>query len=184
MHSYQLSHRTLRSPFMFVSEYIVDYEIVFECQNILTISSFENQAGGLDKLTLDSLYDDAMRKTSQTTSYNPWEPAPLTNPMMQQPMHDPFFASNVMAAPHSVQMAAMANHQQAFLLQQQQQQQQQMMMAAHQHQMMAAQQHQHQMMAPQQHQMPQMNPFGNTYPTNTYGPGMPTQTYNPYTGML
>ncbi|XP_057538523.1 putative clathrin assembly protein At5g35200 [Amaranthus tricolor] len=138
-------------------------------------------AGGLDKLTLDSLYDDAMRRTSQTTSYNPWEPAPLTNPMMQQPMHDPFFASNVMAAPHSVQMAAMANHQQAFLLQQQQQQ---MMMAAHQHQMMAAQQHQHQMMAPQQHQLPQMNPFGNTYATNTYGPGMPTQTYNPYTGML
>ena len=181
MHSCQLSHRTRRSHSCSLVNIFLIMSSSFNAKTYLTISSFEHQAGGLDKLTLDSLYDDAMRRTSQTTSYNPWEPAPLTNPMMQQPMHDPFFASNVMAAPHSVQMAAMANHQQAFLLQQQQQQ---MMMAAHQHQMMAAQQHQHQMMAPQQHQLPQMNPFGNTYATNTYGPGMPTQTYNPYTGML
>ncbi|KNA03577.1 hypothetical protein SOVF_207800 [Spinacia oleracea] len=124
-------------------------------------------AGGLDKLTLDSLYDDAMRRTNQTTSYNPWEPAPLTNPMMQQPVHGQFYASNAMVAPHSVQMAAMVNQQQAFMLQQQQQQQQQMMMS-------------------QQHQQP-MNPFNNgSYAANPYpyGPGMPMQTYNPYTGML
>lgn len=93
------------------------------------------KAGGLDKLTLDSLYDDAMRKTQQPTSYNPWEPAPLTNPMMQQPIHDPFFAWNGMVAPHSVQMAVMANQHQVFLLQQQQQ----MMMTAQQQHLMVVQ---------------------------------------------
>ncbi|KAM1027738.1 hypothetical protein ACFX2A_041462 [Malus domestica] len=56
----------------------------------------------------------------------------MTGAMMQQPVHDPFYASNRMAAPHSVQMAAMANQQQAFMLQQQQQQ---MMMMGQQHQM-------------------------------------------------
>ncbi|MCI34178.1 clathrin assembly family protein, partial [Trifolium medium] len=59
--------------------------------------------------------------------------------MMQPTMHDPFFASNTMAAPHAVQMAAMSNQQQAFMYQQQQQ----MMM-----------------MAPQQQSA---NPFGNSY---------------------
>lgn len=118
-------------------------------------------AGGLDKLTLDSLYDDAIRRTNQTASYNPWEAPPLTNPMMRQPVHDPFFASNTMAAPPSVQMAAMASQQQAFMLQQQQ--------------MMT--------MGPQQ-QPPSVNPFGNPYATNPYGHGMPVQTYNPYTGLL
>lgn len=111
-----------------------------------------------------------MRKTQQPTSYNPWEPAPLTNPMMQQPIYDPFFASNAMVAPHSVQMAAMANQQQAFLLQQQQQ----MMMAA---------QQQH-LFAVQQQQLPQMNPFGNPYAANAYGTGSPMQTQNSYTRML
>ncbi|XP_057550048.1 putative clathrin assembly protein At5g35200 isoform X2 [Amaranthus tricolor] len=135
-----------------------------------TITSTTKLAGGLDKLTLDSLYDDAMRKTQQPTSYNPWEPAPLTNPMMQQPIYDPFFASNAMVAPHSVQMAAMANQQQAFLLQQQQQ----MMMAA---------QQQH-LFAVQQQQLPQMNPFGNPYAANAYGTGSPMQTQNSYTRML
>ncbi|KAL9224429.1 hypothetical protein vseg_000460 [Gypsophila vaccaria] len=114
--------------------------------------------GGLDKLTLDSLYDDAMRRNNQPTSYNPWEAAaPMqTNRMM--PAHDPFFASNAMVAPHSMQMAAMANQQQAFLMQQQ------MMMG--------------------QQQQPPMNPFGNTYGANPYGPGVPVQTYNPYNGLL
>ncbi|KAK8991277.1 hypothetical protein V6N11_062295 [Hibiscus sabdariffa] len=87
-------------------------------------------AGGLDKLTLDSLYDDAIRRSNQNVSYNPWEQAPLSGAMMQQPVHDPFYASNMVAAPYSVQMATMANQQQAFLFQQQQQQQQQMMMMA------------------------------------------------------
>lgn len=88
----------------------------------------------------------------------------MGGPMMQQPAHDPFYASNTVAAPHSVQMAAMTNQQQAFMLQQQQQ----MMM-----------------MAPQQ-QQPPLNPFGNPYGANVhpYGPGMPVQAYNPYTGLI
>ena len=98
-------------------------------------------------------------------SYNPWEPAPVSGAMMQQPAHDPFYASNMVAAPHSVQMAAMANQQHAFMLQQQQQQQ--MMM----------------MMGPQQQPS---NPFGNPYGASVrpYNSGMPVQAYNPYPGFI
>lgn len=117
--------------------------------------------GGLDLLTLDSLYDDAIRRSNQPVSYNPWEAAP-TSTMMAQPAQDPFYASNMVAAPHAVQMAAMANQQQAFMSQQQQQM----------------------MMAPQH--PPSMNPFGNTYGPNVhpYSTGMPVQAYNPYTGLM
>lgn len=123
-----------------------------------------DQAGGLDKLTLDSLYDDAVRRNNQNVSYNPWEPTPMGT-MMQPTMRDPFFASNAVAAPPSVQMAAMSNQQQAFMFHQQQQQQQMMMMA------------------PQQ---PSANPFGNPYgaTVHPYGSGMPVQAYNPYTGLI
>lgn len=120
-------------------------------------------AGGLDMLTLDSLYDDALRRNNQNASYNPWEQAPAGG-MMQPTMHDPFFASNTMAAPHSVQMAAMSNQQQAFMYQQQQQQ------------MMT--------MAPQQQSA---NPFGNPQygaTVHPFGSGMPVQSYNPYTGLI
>ncbi|KAG8639323.1 putative clathrin assembly protein At5g35200 [Manihot esculenta] len=122
-------------------------------------------AGGLDKLTLDSLYDDAIRRNNQPVSYNPWEPAPMVNnPMMQTTAHDPFFASNAVAAPHSVQMAAMTNQQQAFMLHQQQQQQQMMMMGPQ-----------------QQSSNPFANPYGASF--HPYGSGMPTaQAYNPYSG--
>ncbi|KAJ8768269.1 hypothetical protein K2173_021209 [Erythroxylum novogranatense] len=124
--------------------------------------------GGLDKLTLDSLYDDAIRRNSQPVSYNPWEPPPVAAPMMQT-TYDPFFASNGVAAPNPVQMAAMANQQQAFMFHQQQQQQQMMMM----------------MMNPQQQQQPS-NPFANPYGAGVhqYGQGVPpVQAYNPYTGL-
>ncbi|KAL8158741.1 hypothetical protein V2J09_000278 [Rumex salicifolius] len=139
-------------------------------------------AGGLDLLTLDSLYDDAIRKSNQPVSYNPWEPTPMTNPMMQQnlmmqqPLHDPFYASNGIAAPQGIQMATMNAHQQAFMLQQQQM----MMMGQNQQ--------------PFQLQQPQgMNPYANPYGSgmpvqqayNPYGSGMPVQqAYNPYTGHL
>lgn len=98
-------------------------------------------------------------------SYNPWKPAPQAGPMLQQPVHDPFFASSQVAAPHSVQMATMANQQQAFMLQQQQQ----MMM-----------------MGPQPQPQPPVNPFGNPYgaTVHPYGSGMPVQSYNPYTGLI
>ncbi|KAF5459213.1 hypothetical protein F2P56_023186 [Juglans regia] len=121
-------------------------------------------AGGLDKLTLDSLYDDAIRRNNQNVSYNPWEPVPMAGAMLHQTAQDPFFASNAVAAPPNVQMAAMVNQQQAFMLQQQQQ----MMM-----------------MGPQQ--QTGLNPFGNQYGASVhhpYGPGMPVQAYNPYTGFI
>ncbi|KAK3038066.1 hypothetical protein RJ639_032045, partial [Escallonia herrerae] len=124
-------------------------------------------AGGFDKLTLDSLYDDAIRRSNQNVSYNPWEQAPMVNPMMMpQTAHDPFYASNGVAAPHSVQMATMANHQQAFMLQQQQQ----MMMMGQQ----------------QQQQQQPGNPFGYPFGANVhpYGSGVPVQAYNPYTGLM
>ncbi|GAB4828241.1 hypothetical protein Ancab_035153 [Ancistrocladus abbreviatus] len=117
-------------------------------------------AGGFDKLTLDSLYDDAIRRTNQNASYNPWEPRPLTNPMMQQPAHDPFFASNAVAAPATMQMAAMNFQQPAFMVPQQQQM----------------------MMGLQQQQS--LNPFGNPYGASPYAAGMPAQNYNPYTGLM
>lgn len=87
----------------------------------------------------------------------------MAGPTMQPNGHDPFYASGMVSAPHSVQMAAMANQQHAFMLQQQQQQQ--MMM-----------------MAPQQ----TSNPFANPYAANVhpYGSGMPVQAYNPYTGLM
>ncbi|KAM3714160.1 hypothetical protein ACB098_01G313700 [Castanea mollissima] len=121
-------------------------------------------AGGLDKLTLDSLYEDAIRRSNQNVSYNPWEPVPMAGVMMHPTAQDPFYASNTVAAPHHVQMAAMANQQQAFMLQQQQQQ---MMM-----------------MGPQQ--PPASNPFGAPYgaTVHPYGSGMPVQAYNPYTGLI
>ncbi|XP_030464777.1 putative clathrin assembly protein At5g35200 [Syzygium oleosum] len=128
-------------------------------------SAASKLGGGLDKLTLDSLYDDAMRRNSQSSSYNPWEPAPMAGPMMQQPAHDPFYASSAVSAPLQVQMAAM-QQQQAFMLQQQQQQQQMMMMGP-------------------QMQQP-ANPFGNPYAANVhpYGSSVPVQAYNPYSGLI
>ncbi|CAK9136482.1 unnamed protein product [Ilex paraguariensis] len=122
-------------------------------------------AGGLDKLTLDSLYDDAIRRSNQNMSYNPWEPVAMASPLMPQTAHDPFYASNAVASPPSVQMAAMAHQQQAFMLQQQQQQLRQMMM-----------------MSPQ---LQPSNPFGSPYGANIhpYGLGIPAQAYSPYTGL-
>lgn len=116
------------------------------------------QAGGLDKLTLESLYDDALRQTNQNASYNPWEAAPRAGPVMPQVMHDPFYASNAVAAPPSVQMAAMVHQQQAFMLQQQ-------------------------MMG--QPPQPTLNPFGNPYNAGVppYGSGMPPP-HSPYTGLI
>lgn len=118
-------------------------------------------AGGLDLLTLDSLYDDAIRRSNQNVSYNPWEQVPMSNPMMSQTAHDPFYASNTVAAPPSVQMAAMAHQNPAFMFQQQQQ---------------------IMMMGPQQ----PGNPFGNQYGTSghPHSSGMPIQAYNPYNGLL
>ncbi|KAL5200502.1 hypothetical protein ABZP36_021705 [Zizania latifolia] len=140
--------------------------------NETAITSSKKLAGGLDLLTLDSLYDDANRWPSQPTSYNPWEipAAAVAGAPMMQPltMQDPF------AAPHNVQMVAMAQQQQAFMLQQQ------MMMAA-----AAPQVHHHQ----QQLQNP-ANPFASNpfvpataaaHHHHPYGPAGPG---NAYTGLI
>ncbi|KAK8954085.1 putative clathrin assembly protein [Platanthera zijinensis] len=124
-----------------------------------TASAASKLAGGLDKLTLDSLYDDAARRANQPTSYNPWEPVPFS---------DPFYASNSVAAPRSIQMEAMAQ-QQAMMLQHQQQQQMMMMMGG------------------QQLHQPSTNPFGNSYAAvgpQPYGSGTPLQSSNTYTGFI
>ncbi|KAL6635302.1 hypothetical protein ACP70R_027973 [Stipagrostis hirtigluma subsp. patula] len=116
-------------------------------------------AGGLDLLTLDSLYNEAHRQAQQNVSYNPWETIPASGPVMQQPMHDPFYASNSIAAARNVQMAAMAQQQQQHALMLQQQQQQMMMMAAQQ----------------QQQQQASSNPFADPYMhagVHPYGVGM------------
>ncbi|CAM8911483.1 unnamed protein product [Rhodiola kirilowii] len=129
-------------------------------------------AGGLDLLTLDSLYDEGNRRNNQNVSYNPWEQQGLmAGTMMQQPAYDPFFASNAVAAPHSVQMAAMTNRQQAFMYQQQQQ----LMMMMPQ--------------AQQPFQQPPANPFSNPYTAPnvyhvSYGPGVHPQHYNSHTGLI
>ncbi|KAI3811213.1 hypothetical protein L1987_20932 [Smallanthus sonchifolius] len=128
-------------------------------------TSANKLAGGLDKLTLDSLYDDAIRRTNQNVSYNPWEQGPMAGAMM--PHHtapDPFYASTTIAAPHNIQMA---QQQQAFMFQQQQQQ---MMM----------------MGPPLPQQGPHPNPFANPYGAgpHPYGSGVPVQSYNPYSGFI
>ncbi|XP_062110146.1 putative clathrin assembly protein At2g01600 [Humulus lupulus] len=61
--------------------------------------------GGLDSLTLNSLYDEGAYRASQQPVYG----APAPNPFET---HDPFAMSNAIAAPHSVQMATMAQHHQ------------------------------------------------------------------------
>ncbi|XP_078443307.1 ENTH/ANTH/VHS superfamily protein isoform X2 [Wolffia australiana] len=119
-------------------------------------------AGGLDKLTLDSLYDDAIQRANQPTSYNPWEPMPGPAPgtMMHPGMpHDPFYASSAISAPTNVQMAAMAHQQQAFMMQQQM-----MMMGNQPHPSMA-------------------NPFGNPQVAPQYN-ALPHQYPNGYRGFI
>jgi len=128
------------------------------------------QAGGLDLLTLDSLYNEAHLRAQQNASYNPWETNPASGPVMQQPMYDPFYASNPIAAARSVQMAAMEQQQHAFMLQQQQQQQQQQQMM---------------MMTAQQQQQASSNPFANPYMhagAHPYGAGVQLHAGNAYTG--
>ncbi|XP_024013081.1 putative clathrin assembly protein At5g35200 isoform X2 [Eutrema salsugineum] len=121
-------------------------------------------AGGLDKLTLDSLYEDAIRASQQQNrSHNPWEQYPVHNgPMMQHP----FFASNGVAAPHSVQMANQ-NHQTYVF----QHQNSGIMMGP---------------VQPYQHQQQNMNRFGNPFVSNgnPHQPYGSVQGYNSYSSLM
>ena len=82
---------------------------------------FHGQAGELDKLTLDSLYDDAIAKrANQNGSYHMGEVTP--NPFETLPYpQDPFYASNSIAPSANVQMSDMAKKQSLVMQQQQQQ---------------------------------------------------------------
>ena len=123
------------------------------------------QAGGFDKLLLDSLYEDenARRQLQlQNAGYGPHGMGAAAiqapNPFEQQ---DPFFMSNSIAPPTNVQLAMLA----------QQQQQHQMMM--HQPPQMMMMQHQ----VPSQQSM-MMVPYQNPIPSQQstgmgMGPGNP-----------
>ncbi|KAJ0038918.1 hypothetical protein Pint_22342 [Pistacia integerrima] len=115
-------------------------------------------AGGLDSLTLNSLYDEAAYRAQQ-----PAYGAPAPNPFEVQ---DPFSMSNTIAPPPSVQMAAMSQpqtnpfgtYQPTFQPQPQPQ------------------------MQPQQHlMMTPSNPFGDTgFGTFPVNPVSHPQTTNPF----
>ncbi|CAA0806459.1 Putative clathrin assembly protein [Striga hermonthica] len=112
--------------------------------------------GGLDKLTLESLYDDAMRRNNQNTSYNPWEQSAMSNPMMGP---GPFYSSTT----PSVEMYN--NQQHGFLTPHQQM----MMMAG----------------PSQQQANPFGNPYGVATAQPYSGPAMTVQQpYNPYSAGL
>lgn len=115
------------------------------------------QAGGFDKLLLDSLYeDDAARRQIQLqdAGYGCGSMT-ILNPFEQK--QDPFVMSHNIAPPPNVQMAMLAQ-------QQQQHQQQQMMFQQQQHNMTMAP-HQYQSQYPQQQvqQISPFNPFGDPF---------------------
>lgn len=67
------------------------------------------QAGGFDKLTLDSLYEEGAYRQQRQQQQPQYYGLPPPNPFMAS---DPFAMSNQFAAPPAVQMAAMAQQQQ------------------------------------------------------------------------
>eukprot|EP00249_Psilotum_nudum_P020180 c27591_g1_i4 orf=363-1454(-) len=78
-------------------------------------------AGGLDKLTLDGLYEHALTRHSTGADIYPNINNPfITGSALQSGQLDPFVASSKVAPPPNVQMAVMAQQQQAFILQQHQ----------------------------------------------------------------
>lgn len=112
------------------------------------------QAGGFNKLLLDSLYEDETARRQiqlQNAGYGQGGMS-IPNPFDRQ--QDPFMMSNNIAPPPNVQMAKMAQQQQ----QQQQPYQHNMIMVPHQYSPQYPQQCQY----PQQHlqQMGSSNPFG------------------------
>lgn len=133
-----------------------------------------SQAGGFDKLLLDSLYEDenARRQIQFQKSGYGYNGTAIHNPFDIYNQHDPFAVSNNVAPPSSVQMAYMAQQQQQQQQMMFQQQQQQMMFQQQQQQMMYQHQQQHNMMmVPYPQQMPVMgssNPFADPLPLPSY----------------
>ncbi|MCO5601015.1 hypothetical protein L7F22_055131 [Adiantum nelumboides] len=95
-------------------------------------------AGGFDKLTLDSLYDDALNRQAYAAAANNsmgyMSPNPFAgNAIVPAPQQDPFLASTKVAPPPNVQLATLAQQQQAMMMQQQAMMMQQQMMGGGQH---------------------------------------------------
>ncbi|KAJ7518642.1 hypothetical protein O6H91_20G001600 [Diphasiastrum complanatum] len=119
-------------------------------------------AGGFDKLTLESLYDDALSRRAaygthpgsypqNQAGHNPFEVGLAVGPTQ----HDPFFASSNVAPPPNVQMAAMVQHQHAMMMQQQ-------------------------MNGTQPASNPFGAPYGPTYPNISNAPGQAPYQNNPF----
>lgn len=114
-------------------------------------------AGGFDRLTLDSLYDDALNRQTYAAaasngSMGYMAPNPFAgNAIVPAVQQDPFLASTKVAPPPNVQLATLAQQQQAMMMQQQAMMMQQQMM-------------------------------GGAQPMNPYGYGMPygMPSANPY----
>jgi len=130
------------------------------------------QAGGFDKLLLDSLYqDDASRRQIQLqqAGYSAGYGYGYEMPGQSSVNHnDPFAMSNHIAPPTSVQMMAQQQQQyqmmqQQYMMQQQQRPQQNMLMVHHQYQGQYSQQTWY---------MGSSNPFGDpfSYPQNNMPP--------------
>lgn len=125
------------------------------------------KAGGLDRLTLDSLYDDALNRqayaavSSNGMSY--MAPNPFAgNAMVPAGQQDPFLASTKVAPPSNVQLAALAQQQQAMMMQQQAMMMQQQMMGGGQPANPYSYGMPYMMPAPNHYQgHTQSNPFGN-----------------------
>ena len=136
------------------------------------------QAGGFDKLLLDSLYEDehARRQLQLQNAGYGHEEMTVQNPFDHYNQHDPFAMSQNIAPPTNVQMALLAQQQQ-MTFQQQQQQQQMTFQQQQQQQMIFPQQHHNMAMVPHQQQphaqYPQQmmgahNPFGDPLPVASY----------------
>ena len=135
-------------------------------------SGFWDQAGGFNKLLLDSLYEDeSARRKIQEQNAGYGFGSSVQNPSNPFEMNDPFSMSNSIAPSTNVQMALMA--QQQMILQQQQQQLQyqqpnyQQQQYKQQQDMMSMIPHQHLPQYPQQPMQMQntdsSNPFGDPF---------------------
>eukprot|EP00252_Welwitschia_mirabilis_P000064 TRINITY_DN1003_c0_g1_i2.p1 TRINITY_DN1003_c0_g1~~TRINITY_DN1003_c0_g1_i2.p1 ORF type:complete len:578 (-),score=120.25 TRINITY_DN1003_c0_g1_i2:693-2426(-) len=101
------------------------WELALVDSSANNMAQIENKlAGGLDKLTLDSLYEDAAARQTLSSTHGGYGMGEYgNNPFVANPIpsgiYDPFVVSNSIPPPPSVQMAAMAQQQQAMVLHQQ-----------------------------------------------------------------
>eukprot|EP00250_Pteridium_aquilinum_P002305 c12503_g1_i1 orf=120-1826(+) len=130
--------------------------------------SQSKMAGGFDRLTLDSLYDDAMHRQAYASAPSNGMGYMGPNPfgghaIVPAGQQDPFLASSNVAPPSNVQLAALAQQQQVMMMQQQQaMMMQQQMMGSGQAVNAYSYGMPYMMQVPNQYQgHTQSNPFGN-----------------------